>query len=461
MIRTRIAPSPTGENLHIGNLYTALFNWVVAKKNKGKFIVRIEDTDRTRYVEGSEDRILESLRNFGLDHDEGVDIGGPYAPYRQSERLDIYKEYIQKMIDSGNAYYCFCKKERLDEMRKNQMAEKRKSKYDRYCLANVNNAEERIKNGEEYVVRLRVPDRKDIVFEDVVRGKIVISTEEVDDQVLVKSDGFPTYHLAVVIDDHLMKITHVIRAEEWISSTPKHVLLYEAFGWKLPVFAHIPILRNPDKSKLSKRKNAVWVSWYLEEGFLPEAVINYLALLGWSHPDEDEIFDVNEFVRHFELKDLNTVGPIFDVVKLKWMNQKYIQKMSDKELGERLIDFSERAKGLDKDVLKKLIPLVKTRISTLKEFDEVTSCFVDKPEIKPRNEVEYDVLGDLLNKLDELSNWEKDEIFPVLKSIMKDNGVRMPVLYYLITGKERGLPLPESMEILGRDEVIERLKAIS
>jgi glutamyl-tRNA synthetase len=320
MIRTRIAPSPTGEDIHIGNLYTAYINWAFARKHDGKFIIRIEDTDRTRYVEGAEQKILQTIKDYGLDYDESVDKKGPYAPYRQSERLNIYKKYAEELIEKGKAYYCTCSKERLDEVRKKMIAEKKVPKYDKYCLNRQEEVTKEIETGSSYVIRLNVPENFEVIFNDIIRGEIKINTNNIDDQVLMKSDGFPTYHLAVVIDDHLMEISHVIRAEEWISSTPKHILLYQAFGWKLPLFAHLPILRNPDKTKLSKRKNPVWASWYLEQGYLPDAILNYLALMGWSHPEEKEIFDKEEFIKVFSLERVSPVGPAFDPKKLEWMN---------------------------------------------------------------------------------------------------------------------------------------------
>lgn len=458
MVRTRIAPSPTGEDLHIGNLYTALINWVVARKNKGKFIIRIEDTDRGRFVTGAEKRILSSIRDFGLDYDEGPDIGGPYAPYKQSERLEIYKKYAMELVEKGAAYYCVCSKERLSELREQQARFKKQTKYDKHCLRNAESVKKKIANGEAYVIRLNVLPGKKMWFKDLIRGEISISSNEIDDQVLLKSDGFPTYHLAVVVDDHLMKISHIIRAEEWISSTPKHVLLYETFGWTQPVFAHTPILRNPDRSKLSKRKNPVWASWYLEQGYLRQAVLNYLALMGWSHPDQKEIFSMQEFVEKFDLKDVKAVGPAFDLVKLTWMNQQYIQKLSDSELKSEVVSFSPEARRLPENILDKLMPLLKSRMNTLKDFETLTDFFINEPEIFLRNEREKLIAEKLSDLFGEVKDWNKDNIFGVFKAIMKADEIKMPVLYYICTGKERGLPLPESLEILGKEETLKRLE---
>ena len=453
MVRTRIAPSPTGEDIHIGNLYTALINFAVAKKNKGKFIVRIEDTDRERYVAGAEEKILSSLKAFGILYDEGPDIGGPFAPYRQSERRDIYQKYAEELVEKEKAYYCFCTKERLDTLRAKQQEKKQLPRYDKFCLHNVADAKERIAKNDPYVVRLNVVSGKKVWFDDVIRGKIEFDSDQIDDQVLLKSDGYPTYHLGVVVDDHLMEISHIIRAEEWISSTPKHIILYESFGWKLPIFAHLPLLRNPDRSKLSKRKNPVWASWYLKEGFLPEAVLNYLALLGWSHPEQKELFSLDEFIRLFDLKDINPAGPIFDLQKLKWMNQQYIQNLPSADLKERLKAFFPFLSEVDEGLLGKLLPLVRTRMETLRDFESLTAYFFSKPT-PPSDEKEKEVTYDLKKSLKALSDWDKDTIFAVFKGVMERHAVRMPVLYKILTGKERGLPLPESLAIIGKEKAL-------
>lgn len=456
-VRTRIAPSPTGEDIHIGNLYTALINFAVAKKYKGSFIVRIEDTDRERYKEGAEEKILSSLKAYGLEYDEGPDKGGPFGPYRQSERLNLYQQYAKELVQKGAAYYCFCSKERLEELRREQIKKKEMPRYDKYCLYHVKDAQSRIEAGESYVIRLNVQSGRTISFQDVIRGEIKIESEQIDDQILLKSDGFPTYHLGVVVDDHLMKISHVIRAEEWISSTPKHILLYEAFGWEMPIFAHLPILRNPDRSKLSKRKNPVWASWYLEQGYLPEAVLNFLALMGWSHPEGKEIFTLNEFIQTFELKDVKSVGPIFDIVKLTWMNQQYIQNMSDEELIQRLKKFLSKS-NISDALLRKLLPLTKTRMETLRDFDKLTSHFFVEPNVKARSDKEKVIAEDLKAALTNVDLWIAENILFSLKEILKKHQIRMPIIYYMFTGEEKGLPLPESLEILGKEKTILRLE---
>lgn len=458
MARTRIAPSPTGQDMHIGTVYTALINFAVAKKNKGNFIVRIEDTDRTRYVEGSEQRMLSSLTQFGITHDEGPDNGGPYGPYRQSDRLELYKNYAQELISKGRAYYCFCTKERLEQLREKQIQQKQLPRYDKYCLTYVTDAFERIQKGETYVIRLDVKPNKKIWFDDVLRGRIEFDSNGIDDQILMKSDGYPTYHLAVVVDDFSMKITHVIRAEEWISSTPKHVMLYESFGWPLPTFAHVPILRNPDKSKMSKRKNPVWASWYIEQGFLPQAVINYLALMGWSHPKQKEIFSLDEFISVFELFDMQTVGPIFDIKKLEWMNGVYIrEKLSNEELVDSLKRFYKDDPFV-LDVLKSskgqsLIDLARTRMKTLKDFKEL--LLTSEPRLL--SEKEKDLAKSLREIFLTLHVWEEEKLLETLKVFSAEKQIPMKTIYMLITGKPQGLPLPQTMVAYGKDFILDRL----
>lgn len=463
-VRTRIAPSPTGEDIHIGNLYTALINFAVAKKSDGKFIIRIEDTDRTRYQEKAEDTILSSIKDYGLLYDEGPDVGGPFAPYRQSERLEIYREKSEELVEKGAAYYCICSKERLDNLRLELQKEKKVPRYDKHCLSRKEEVLKKIEAGESFVVRLNVPENTEVKFHDLIRGEIVFNTNDIDDQVLLKSDGYPTYHLGVVVDDYLMEVSHIIRAEEWISSTPKHVLLYRAFGWDLPVFAHLPILRNPDKSKLSKRKNPVWASWYLKEGYLPEAVLNYLALMGWSHPEAKEIFTLEEFIDVFSLKDVHAVGPVFDVTKLTWMNQQYIQRLKIKDLRLKIKDYyktdemiSKFMESLSDEEMNKLLELMRTRMETLKDFSALTSHFLNGYKLEPRDDKDKRIAKELLEYLSKVSDWNKDEIFKVCKSVMDKEKIRMNMLYYIFTGNEFGLPLPESLEILGKDETLRRL----
>jgi glutamyl-tRNA synthetase len=465
MVRTRIAPSPTGEDIHIGNLYTALINWTIARKNDGKFIVRIEDTDRTRYVEGAEQKILNSLQKYGLLNDEGTNVGGEYGPYRQSERLELYKKHALELVEKGHAYFCFCTKERLDELRKSMIAEKKIPKYDKHCLRlSKEEIDANLENEVPHVIRLNVPVNKDITFNDLIRGDITINSDQIDDQVLLKSDGFPTYHLAVVIDDVDMKISHIIRAEEWISSTPKHVLLYDAFGWEKPIFSHLPILRNPDKSKLSKRKNPVWASWYLEQGYLPEAVLNYLANMGWSHPEQKEIFSIEEFIKTFRLEDISPVGPAFDKVKLEWMNGMYIRALTHEQLYEKIMEFI--GADYDADLVKKTIPLVQERIKTLGEYLPMCEFIFTAPEEYEVPLTEHkEVLIQVATVLESINEWNTKEIGDAMvalaSSVGMKNGPFFALLRVAITGKKISPPLNESMEILGQKECVKRIRSVS
>lgn len=459
MVRVRIPPSPTGESLHVGNLYTALINWVFAKKHKGKFIIRIEDTDRERFFPGSEEKILATLKAYGLFYDEGPDIGGPYGPYRQSERLPIYQKYAKELVEKDYAYYCFCTKERLDTLRKEQNAKGKISRYDKYCLNNVKNPQDRIVKGEKYVIRLKIIDNKTVWFKDLIHGEIKFDSNQLDDQILIKSDGYPTYHLGVVVDDHLMKITHIIRAEEWISSTPKHIILYEAFKWDVPIFAHVPILRNPDRSKLSKRKNSVWASWYLEQGYLPKAMLNYLALMGWSHPEDKDIFSIDELIRYFDLKDINSAGPIFDLQKLTWMNGEYIRMTDNKSLKSLIADFYKDDQDVisfmkgDSKAVDLILILAKTRMKTLKDLRNL--IIPAKPELSA---LEKNIAKTLSKKFSAVSKWGKETILIAMKETLNTHKAKGSILYRIMTGFESGLPLPETLEILGKEKTLERIK---
>ncbi|HNH45263.1 MAG TPA: glutamate--tRNA ligase, partial [Agitococcus sp.] len=320
VVRTRIAPSPTGFP-HVGTAYIALFNLCFAKQHGGQFILRIEDTDQVRSTRESEEQILSSLKWLGLTWDEGPDIGGKHAPYRQSERSAIYKQHADQLVTDGHAFHCFCDAHRLEALRQQQQADKQMLGYDGHCLQlSAQEVAEKLAAGESSVIRMKVPREGVCEIDDLLRGKIDIEWSNVDMQVLLKADGLPTYHLANVVDDHLMEITHVIRGEEWINSAPKHLLLYKYFGWQAPVLCHMPLLRNPDKSKLSKRKNPTSITYYQRMGYLPQAVLNYLGRMGWSMPDEREKFSLTDMIEHFDLKRVSLGGPIFDVAKLSWLN---------------------------------------------------------------------------------------------------------------------------------------------
>lgn len=454
-IRTRIAPSPTGENLHIGNAYTALINYVVAKQHNGQFIIRIEDTDRTRFVEGSEMRILESLAWLGIPHDEGPDKGGPFASYRQSDRLAIYKQHAEELVEKDHAYYCFCTPERLNTMRKDQEARHEPPRYDGTCR-DGKRKKEKGKN-EKYVIRLKVPEEGTTTFTDLIRGEISFENKLIDDQVILKSDGYPTYHLGVVVDDHLMEISHIIRGEEWISSTPKHVLLYKFFGWELPVYAHMPLLRNPDKSKLSKRKNPVWASWYKEQGFLPEAVVNYLATIAWTHPDGKELFTVLEMIRVFDLKKIQTTAPVFDIEKLRWMNGEYLRSYQLSAVSNQLYIFYNKKYPLE--MIEKTWPLVRERIKTLAEYEAMAGFFFEKPK-----ELERPINKELLTiarQSLETCDWNHDAMEKAIREATDKAGLKVKDVFMelrlAVTGKTIGPPLLESLEILGKEETLTRL----
>lgn len=459
-VRTRIAPSPTGQDLHIGNAYTALINYVFAKKHGGQFIVRIEDTDRTRFVEGSEERILDSLTWLGIKHDEGPGVGGPYAPYRQSERLPIYKKFAEELVAKEHAYYCFCTPQRLEQMRQSQETNHEPSMYDGQCKSlSLSEAKKRVAAGEKYVIRLNVPDKGETIFRDTIRGEIRFENKLIDDQVILKSDGFPTYHLGVVVDDHLMSISHIIRGEEWISSTPKHILLYEFLGWEIPKFAHMPLLRNPDKSKLSKRKNPVWASWYKEQGFLPEAVTNYLATLAWAHPTGKDIFTSAEMMAVFDLSQIQTSAPIFNSEKLRWMNGEYLRQKTDQELTKLIYQHVNILTSEHQAIVEKIIPLIRDRMKILSEFWSLCGFFFEKPK-----QFERPIKSDLLavsKQVLESCNWTHDSMEQAIrvsaaKVNLKSKDVFME-LRLAVTGKTVGPPLLESLEILGRDETLSRL----
>lgn len=466
-VRTRIAPSPTGI-AHVGTLYMALFNYAFAKQHEGQFIVRIEDTDRSRFMEGAEDVIFESLRWANIPIDETVPQQEPYGPYRQSERLPIYKQYAEQLIAEGKAYYCFATAEELKEMREDQQRRGLPPKYDgRYRDYPLEEAKKRIEAGEQHVVRMRVPEGE-TTWTDLIRQDVTISHEQIDDQVIMKSDGFPTYHLAVVVDDHLMQITHVIRGEEWISSTPKHILLYQMFSWEVPTFAHMPLLRNPDKSKLSKRKNDVSIVSYKEKGYLPEALLNFLMLMGWSHPDKKEIISLEDFIQTFTMERMQTTGPIFDVEKLNWMNGKYIrEELSFDELKQRLQPYLPSDFPLDK--LDAILPLVLERLVTLKDMEELTSFFyrditVDENDLykKTTPELVKDQLQLTAQALTAVTDWTVPNIEAAIRTLQEQQDWKKSQYFMMVrvalTGKKATPPLFETMEVLGKEKTIARLR---
>lgn len=448
----------------------ALLNLIFARQRGGQFVLRIEDTDRTRFVATSEQMIFESLHWLGLDWDEGPDKGGPYGPYRQSERTELYREAVEQLLREGHAYRCFCTPERLEEMRRQQAAAKQPPRYDRTCCrlseAEVNS---KVAAGEPFVIRLKVPQPGSTTFRDELRGDITFDHQNVDDQVLLKSDGFPTYHLANVVDDHAMAITDVIRAEEWISSTPKHVLLYQAFGWPLPRFRHMPLLRNKDKSKISKRKNPVSLIYYRQAGFLPQAMVNFLGLLGGGMPVADEPgaekFFLDNMIAHFEFDKIRLGGPVFDLEKLRWLNGLYLRTLSPEEFLAQV-----RACVFPDDYLRRITPLVQERIETLGEFLDLTDFFfLDKvlppPEVflpKKRNLAEtLPVATELLTTLEAVA-WEHAAMEAALRQLAEAQGWSAKEVFMLlralITGKTASPPLLESLLVLGRTRTVDRLR---
>lgn len=466
-VRTRIAPSPTGDP-HVGTAYIALFNLCFARQHGGQFILRIEDTDQQRSTAESEQQILDTLRWLGLDWDEGPDIGGPSGPYRQSERMDIYASYARKLVEQGDAFYCFATPEELDEMRREQMARGETPAYDgRGLLLSADEVEDRLQRGEPHVIRMKIPTEGACRFNDMLRGEIEIPWSQVDMQVLLKNDGMPTYHLANVVDDHLMGITHVIRGEEWINSAPKHQLLYQYFGWDMPVLCHMPLLRNPDKSKLSKRKNPTSISFYRDMGYLPEALLNYLGRMGWSMPDESEKFSLEEMLANFDIEQVHLGGPVFDVEKLDWLNGRWIRENLDAEqFADRVADWA-----FNRDNLMRVVPLIKERVEKFSDIpDLVAFLFSGLPKLTEADfenkRLEREQVIVILQfcswRLDALRTWQRDSLYAELKQIADALEIKlkdfMTPLFVAIAGSSSAPPLFDAMEILGPDMVRARLR---
>jgi len=461
-VRVRIAPSPTGDP-HIGTAYIALFNYVFAKKSGGKFIIRIEDTDQKRYRASSEAMILSALKWVGLEWDEGPDKEGAYGPYRQSERKAHYHQYAEELINKGHAYRCFCTPARLEELRKIRHAQKLPSGYDRFCRdIPEKDIDEKLAQGLTYVVRMKMPVIGKTIVNDRLRGNIEFENDGIDDQVLLKSDGFPTYHLAVVVDDHLMKISHVIRGEEWISSTPKHVMLYEMFGWDKPEFCHLPLLRNLDKSKISKRKNPTSINYYKRKGILPEALRNFLSLMGWSMGDNQEIFSTEDMISRFSWDQMNLGGPVFDLQKLAWLNGQYLKSETDHEILSQLKEFV-----FSDEYLLKIIPLIRERMEKFEDFIDSTLYFFQgdlkyNPALFPKNPQTSALLNDISLLLDTAQNWTHNELQATVKQYMQEKKLKpkevfMPIRL-AVTGVRETPPLFQCIEILGKDIVQRRLR---
>ena len=481
-IRVRIAPSPTGDP-HVGTAYIGLLNFIFARQRGGKFVLRIEDTDQTRFVATSEQMIFDALRWLGIAWDEGPDIGGPFGPYRQSERTEIYRKHAQMLIDSGHAYRSFETAEELEAMRKSQLAAKLPPRYNgAHRELPQSQIDAWLAEGRPYVVRLKVPAEGETTFRDELRGSITFSHNNVDDQVLLKSDGFPTYHLANVVDDHLMQFTDIIRAEEWISSTPKHVLLYKAFGWQEPRFWHMPLLRNLDKSKISKRKNPVSLIYYRESGYLPQSMLNFLGLMGGGMPaggaDQNlsgaeakaanlaaEIFSRDQMLERFDFQKISLGGPVFDITKLKWLNGEYLRKLSPDEFFAAL-----RSTVFSDQYLKSIVPLIQTRIETLAQIGDLAG-FLFQDNVQPTPEVFLpkkrtieetlafaaeqlmviestpfvaEELEAALKKLGEEKQWSVKENFMLLRTVL--------------TGSTTSPPLLESMIVFGKARTLDRVR---
>ena len=463
---TRFAPSPTGY-VHVGSQRTALYNYIFARQQGGKFILRVEDTDQNRYVEGAVENLLSSLKQLNIEFDAGPGKEDDKAPYFQSKRNEIYEREVKRLMDEGKAYRCFCTAERLEELRNEQMEKKLPTGYDGKCR-NISREEsdERAKT-ERFVIRLKTPEDGFCEFKDIVRGDVKIAWSQVDDQVLVKSDGFPTYHLANVIDDHYMEVSHVIRGEEWLPSVPKHLFLYECFGWESPQMAHLPLLLNPDRSKLSKRQGDVAVEDYLKKGYTPEALNNFLALLGWNPGGKNEIYSMDELIEAFDINKITKAGAVFDVQKLNWMNGQYIKNMEV----ERYLKEARKWIGevdVNEDKLDTALMAVKTSLSTFRDVPEKLAVFTGDPAVPvaeanemlelESTQLVFKAYAEKVSKLDELT---VDGFKTVMKEVQTDTGVKgknlwMPVRIGL-TGEMHGPELGYIVEYLGKDENIRRI----
>jgi len=466
-VRTRIAPSPTGDP-HVGTAYIALFNLCFAQQHGGEFILRIEDTDQARSTAASEQAIYDSLRWMGIEWSEGPDVGGEYGPYRQSERMDIYGQYAEELIEKGHAFRCYRTSEELNELRQGLQAQGavRALKPCDLILPEEEQAA-RAAAGDAYVIRMNVPVEGHVDVDDMLRGTMQLDWAQVDAQILLKSDGMPTYHLANVVDDHLMEITHVLRGEEWINSAPKHKLLYEYFGWDMPQLCHLPLLRNTDKSKLSKRKNPTSILYYQRMGFLSEALLNYLGRMGWSMPDEREKFTLDEMIEHFDISRVSLGGPIFDVEKLSWLNGLWIREnLTEEQLADRLQEWA-----LNRENLMKVIPHAQKRLSTLSDFAPMASFLASgmlplSQQSFASSKLTEDQLKHVLQfsiwRLEALRTWDRDEIFNILKDLADNLEIKLKdflaPLFIAIAGTTASFSVMDSMVLLGPDMSRARLR---
>jgi len=467
-VRTRIGPSPTGDP-HVGTAYVALMNYIFSKKNQGRFILRIEDTDRVRSSETSEKAIVEALNWLGLRWDEGPDVGGAYGPYRQSERLQLYRQHVDLLLDKGHAFHCFCTPQRLDAIRAEQIKQNQRSKYDGHCLSlSTADIAQKHQAGEPSVVRMKIPQHGECAVPDMLRGTSRIPWEAVDMQVLLKSDGYPTYHLANVVDDHLMEISHIIRGEEWINSTPKHIQLYEYFGWQPPQYCHLPLLRNHDKTKLSKRKNPTGILYYKAMGYLPEALINFLGLFGLSMQEGEEKMDFSALVDGFDLSHITLGGPVFNTEKLNWLNGRYLRELPPEHMQQRYLAWLAEKCPLDA-----LTPLVQSRVNTLGDImplatflfaghlplnkDQIISKKLDETQMRQSYQV-----GQWC--LDDVAVWDLESIENALRQTADKLALKfrdmVPLFYLAIAGSTQSLPLFNAMAFIGREVCRERLRNV-
>ncbi|MGB5824741.1 MAG: glutamate--tRNA ligase [Proteocatella sp.] len=481
----RFAPSPTGF-VHIGSLRTALYNYLYAKKTGGRYLLRVEDTDQTRLVDGALEGMLNAMAWAGINHTEGVMIDenqkvyekGENGPYIQSHRLEIYQDYIKQLLESGHAYYCFCSRERLDNLRETQRAQGHTAKYDGHCRSlTQEEIDANLKNNVPYVIRLKLPENYDITFKDIVRGQVTVNTNDIDDQVLMKTDGFPTYHMAVIVDDHLMEVTHVIRGEEWLPSTPKHVYLYEAFGWEAPTFVHLPNILNQDRKKLSKRQGDVAVEDFRKKGYLKEALINYVALLGWAPDDNQEIFSMEELEKAFNLEKVSKSGGVFDVAKLNWMNNQYIKSHDLDELTDLCIPLVVDAGLMTKDEATEKRDWIKLAVETVRESMDYLLVFPEKIQLLLNDEIgeiEPDAqefmkldhmkeLSELLEaKIEAVSEISEEFVGAMFKEIQKENGIKGKNLFMgtrvLLTGQMHGPDIKKLLTLLGKEKLILRIE---
>lgn len=476
-IRVRFAPSPTGD-VHVGSIWLTQFNWLFARQNNGKFIVRVEDTDQKRLVHGSVEKIYQALDWYGLTPDEGPEHGGSFGPYVQSERLPIYHQHVQQLLKQGSAYYCFCTSERLEELRAAQELQKLPPRYDKLCaVISLDQAAKRVKAGEKAVVRLNVPTTGTVTVDDLIRGQVTFSYDQIDDSVLLKSDGWPTYHLAVVVDDHLMEISHVLRAEEWLPSTPKHLLLYSAFGWSAPVFAHLPQILGPNKKKLSKRDGAASALYFRDNGYLPEVMQNFLALMGWHPKGDQEILTRAEILDQFKLEDINPSGAIFDQTKLDWMNGAYIRAMKLEDLLTRVKPFWNLSDDLfQPDWLLNALSLIRERMKTLPDVNEINFVF---PTVWNEQQKSFDTaqlvpkkgsMESTKHHLEQTAKWLadyqgtwaaaelKEKMLAAISAMGKKNGEILWPLRVALSLQAASPDVFDLLALLGKEESIRRIR---